>query len=157
MSFDIDKALDAINSPVLRNPKKSRQHVETSTFREGRRRAALEMLRGGADIATIWPQLGYPSEKVCQMDVDRILLKIARIPYEEAKAIELARLDGLILAHWPAARRGDMQATDRVLKIIDARSKILGLNAPIRSEVVSMDAVESEIRRLEREMSRPQE
>jgi hypothetical protein len=60
----------------------------------------------------------------------------------------------LILAHWPAARRGDMQSTDRILKIIDAKANLLGLKAPTRSEVVTMDVIENEIKRLEKEVGK---
>lgn len=50
----------------------------------------------------------------------------------ELRALELSRLDGLMVALWPKARRGDLAAVDRVLKIMERRAKLLGLDAPVK-------------------------
>lgn len=50
----------------------------------------------------------------------------------ELRALELSRLDGLMVALWPKARRGELSAVDRVLKIMERRAKLLGLDAPVK-------------------------
>jgi hypothetical protein len=49
-------------------------------------------------------------------------------PAQEVRQIELARLDRLHMAHWPQALGGSADATDRVLKIMDRRARLLGLD-----------------------------
>lgn len=50
----------------------------------------------------------------------------------ELKALELIRLDSMLRGLWPDARKGHQGAVDRVLKIMERRSKMLGLDAPTR-------------------------
>jgi hypothetical protein len=47
-----------------------------------------------------------------------------------------------------------LAAIDRLLKIQDRRAKLLGLDAPAKVEVLTMDAIDAEIRRLEAEVGR---
>ena len=53
---------------------------------------------------------------------------------DELRTLELARLDALLVALWPAATSGDCRAADRVLRISERRSKLLGLDIPVRAE-----------------------
>lgn len=46
---------------------------------------------------------------------------------EDHRALELARLDALQVPLWEKAMNGDVKATGMVLKIIEARSRLLGL------------------------------
>lgn len=48
-----------------------------------------------------------------------------------------------------------LAAIDRIVKIDAEIAKILGAYAPVRSEVITMDAVEAEIRKLEAELGDP--
>lgn len=68
---------------------------------------------------------------------------------------ELAKLDRLERALLPLALQGQATAADRVLSVMDRRAKLLGLNRPDRVEhtVITMDAIEAEIARLEGELS----
>jgi hypothetical protein len=50
----------------------------------------------------------------------------------ELKAEELSRLDGMLRGLWPDARKGSHGAVDRVLKIMERRAKLLGLDAPVK-------------------------
>lgn len=126
----------------------------TPIQREDRRMAALEMMRGGAPLETIRAQLDYHTTDQAKRDLSDALISVVSASNEMSRALELSRLDGLVLTFWPAARRGDVQAADRILKIIETRAKLLGLYAPTRTEVVTMDAIESEIERLETEISK---
>lgn len=50
----------------------------------------------------------------------------------EMKAEEISRLDGMLRGLWPDARKGSHGAVDRVLKIMERRAKLLGLDAPVK-------------------------
>lgn len=52
-----------------------------------------------------------------------------------AKGIDLERLDDLILALWPRAKAGSIEAIDSVRALMAARSKLLGLDAPKQVEL----------------------
>ena len=49
---------------------------------------------------------------------------------EEYRELELARLDALQAAHWPQAVAGSVRSADLVLRVIDRRIKLLGLDQP---------------------------
>ena len=48
----------------------------------------------------------------------------------EYRELELARLDALQAAHWPQAVAGSVRSADLVLRVIDRRMKLLGLDRP---------------------------
>src|SRR5699024_2045667 len=58
---------------------------------------------------------------------------------DEMRTVELSRLDRLQRAVWGKAVKGDLQAVDRALKIIDRRSKLLGLDAPQQVQITAND------------------
>lgn len=68
---------------------------------------------------------------------------------------EVAKCDWLERAVMPKALLGDGPSVDRVLKIMERRARILGLDAPTRHrvEVITEDAVDAEIRRLQGELA----
>jgi sigma54-dependent transcription regulator len=74
--------------------------------------------------------------------------------YESWVAEELAKLDLIERAILPAAISGDDKAQARLVQFMDRRARMMGLDKPERHEhtVITMDAVEAEIARLEREM-----
>jgi hypothetical protein len=45
-----------------------------------------------------------------------------------------------------------LQAIDRMIRIMERRAKLLGLDAPTKVEVITLDAIEAEIRRLNDEL-----
>jgi hypothetical protein len=53
---------------------------------------------------------------------------------EQLRALELLRLDELLNALWDTAIAGDLRAVDRVLKVMERRAKLLGLDAPVKVE-----------------------
>ena len=75
--------------------------------------------------------------------------------YEEWVAEELAKIDLLERAILPAAISGDDKAQARLVMFMDRRARMMGLDKPQQHEhtVITLDAVEAEIARLEREMA----
>lgn len=53
----------------------------------------------------------------------------------ELKAEEISRLDGMLQGIWQEARKGNYGSIDRVLKIMERRARMLGLDAPVRASV----------------------
>lgn len=95
-----------------------------------RQRQALLLRRGGASYDQIAQRLGYRDRASAYRAVLAALEQTLREPAEEVRALELERLDALLLAHWPAATSGNVEATDRVLRIMERRARLLGLDAP---------------------------
>jgi hypothetical protein len=58
---------------------------------------------------------------------------------EQVRAMELDRLDQIMFQHFTQALKGDTAATDRVLKIMERRAKLLGLDAPSKIAPTSPD------------------
>jgi transcriptional regulator with XRE-family HTH domain len=75
--------------------------------------------------------------------------------YEQWVAEELAKIDLLERAIMPAAISGDDKAQARLVQFMDRRARMMGLDKPQQFEhtVITVDAVEAEIARLEREMA----
>lgn len=51
---------------------------------------------------------------------------------DELRSEELSRLDALLSSLWPQARKGSLGAVDRVIKVMERKAKLLGLDAPQR-------------------------
>lgn len=117
-----------------------------------RRAEALELRRAGLTFQDIADRLGYKHRSAAHKDVQRALEKLIFEPAQDVLALELSRLDALTQTLWAQARRGDLQAIDRIVKLMNRRAKYLGLDAPERHEVITLDAIEAEIARLSSEL-----
>ena len=97
---------------------------------------ALELRKTGFTYAEIALNLGYRSPSGAEKAVRSAIRKVFLEPATEVLKIELFRLDALLQAIWQKAKDGDYQAVDRVLRIMERRAKLLGLDAatPLRVE-----------------------
>jgi hypothetical protein len=95
---------------------------------------ALELRKAGATYETIAQMLGYTSKSTAFSAVNRIIQGAKREGTREAFEMELRRLDDLLMALWPSARQGELGAIDRTLRIMERRAKLLGLDAPEKSQ-----------------------
>jgi len=92
---------------------------------------------------------------------DRVRRAIAAVPVEavtELREIELHRLDMLlekVMEKATSDDKGFLFAVDRALAIADRRAKLLGLDAPQRHEVITLDAITAEIQKLEAALGHP--
>lgn len=75
--------------------------------------------------------------------------------YDDWVAEELAKLDSLERAFLRLALQGQTTAADRVLAVMDRRSRLVGLDKPQLHEhtVITRDALDAEIERLEAEVA----
>ena len=146
----------------------------TLAIRE-RRNKALRLRADGMTYDEIAQKLEYKSAANAGQDVQRALVASTREASAEVRQIELARLDILwtkamqilcrrhvtvsqgrvvvrdgkeIIDDMPA-----LAAIDRLVKIQERRAKLLGLDAPLKHEVVTIDMVEAEIGKLTAELA----
>lgn len=92
---------------------------------EERRGRALELHLAGATYDQIAKQVGYASRSGAFKAVQDALKAQTPPNVDEAAGTELARLDAMLTGLWPKARRGDLGAVDRVLKIGERRQALL--------------------------------
>ena len=116
--------------------------------------AVLELRRSGETWARIAQVVGYANASGAQKAYMRVVTRVQREPVEAIFEMELDRLDRLQRAYWkPAVVDLNTKAADIVLKIMDKRAKLLGLEAPSKSDVrvVSYEGnhnVDAEIERI---------
>ncbi|MFK0045525.1 hypothetical protein ACIQU4_15630 [Streptomyces sp. NPDC090741] len=126
-------------------------------FTAERRAKAIRMKINGHSYTEIAEQLGYSSRGSASSDVRRALEKHVieeGLAVEAWRELELARLDILQKAIWNKAMDGDPRAIETALKILDRRAKLLGLDSAIKLEVLTIDALDQQIQRLEAELGR---
>lgn len=99
-----------------------------------RQQAALELRRSGRGYVDIANALGVSKSQAHRYVRDALAEARAQISAEadELRAEEISRLDGMLAGLWNDARKGSVSAIDRVLKIMERRAKLLGLDAPVR-------------------------
>lgn len=97
---------------------------------EQRRTKAVELRLAGLDYRTIGDRLN-----ICHTTALRHVRKTldgliddAREQGAQLLALELARLDQLQAAIWEPALNGDLEAVTAVLKVMNARARLLGLD-----------------------------
>jgi hypothetical protein len=99
-----------------------------------RQQEALELRRAGLGYIAIADRLGISKSQSHRL-VQHALAEAKESVLADAVTLqseEVSRLDGLLTSIWPNARQGNLGAIDRVLKIMERRSKMLGLDAPQR-------------------------
>jgi hypothetical protein len=88
--------------------------------------------------------------------VKRALREAVREPAEELRTLELERLDTLytktVIIIETGSTKEVLNAIDRALRIMERRSKLLGLDAPVKQDVRITDSLDSEIERLAAEL-----
>jgi hypothetical protein len=117
--------------------------------------AVVNLRRTGMTWQMIANEVGYASPAGAWKAYERACARTLEEPTAEARRIELDRLDALQFTYWEPAIQGNLRAADYVLKVIDRRAKILGIDAPqkIQAEVVTYDgtgSLDAEVERIAR-------
>lgn len=92
-----------------------------------KRARALALRMEGYSYDDIASEVGYASKGSAHKAVAQGLKDIPREAAEQAREAEMGRLDMMQKAVMQQALAGDPMAVDRVLKVVEARSKLLGL------------------------------
>jgi hypothetical protein len=95
---------------------------------------AIELRAGGATYAAIAKELGCSTGAAFNA-VDRGLRRWVKEPLDTVVTMELQRLDALLRAFWSRAVGGDVDAAAFVLKVLERRARMLGLDAPKKLDV----------------------
>lgn len=110
------------------------QHTDRLTAAE-RRRQALDLRRTGASFRQIAEAIGCSvsiAHRYVATEIDK-LNRESREDAESIRTLELERLDRMTFALWNAATaRGNLGAIDRMLKVMERRARLLGLDAPAK-------------------------
>lgn len=96
-----------------------------------RRAQAIQLRLSGVDWQTIANRLSYSDRAAACKDVTRALeanQTAARNAGEDLRTVELARLDRLQAALWAQALHGDHKVVDTLLRLMQRRAKMLGLD-----------------------------
>ncbi|MFK0222225.1 hypothetical protein ACIQWN_29045 [Streptomyces vinaceus] len=134
-----------------------------------RRGKAIRMKIDGATYTEIAEALGYHSRGSACTDIRRALEKHVieeGLAIETWRELELQRFEAEIRDHirlrnayWDAAIGGDTKAAEivdrarnSIRKAVADECKLLGINAPQRLEVLTIDALDVQIQRLEAEL-----
>ncbi|MFI1161375.1 hypothetical protein [Streptomyces sioyaensis] len=119
-------------------------HTKAEMAEVAERRAKLIRLRRQG-VAYDDPRilaLGYSSRSAASKDLIRAL-ETARDEQSAEVSIyrqqENERLDALLEAVWAEAQAGELRAVETVLKLMDRRAKLNGLDSPIRTELSGPD------------------
>lgn len=145
-----------------------------------RDREACRLRSRGVTYQAISDQLSYGGEANARRAVQACLAAIQSEGAEELRKLQLDQLDYLTTqalnvlesAHYTVTQAGRvatdvdgrpivdhtpvLQAIDRLLRIQERRAKLAGLDAPIRTEMITLDAIDAEIAALTAELERGQ-
>jgi hypothetical protein len=108
---------------------------------------AFELRKAGKTLRQIAEMLGYSHEMV-RKDITNVITTLqqdSKDIAQELMTIELARLDDMQFSVWPEARKGDRKSIETVLKIMERRAKILGLDV---QRTVNVTLTKSELERM---------
>ena len=98
---------------------------------------ALELRKAGVSYQRIAEALGFNSPQAAWKAVNSALKKTVQEPADEVRKLEVERLDAAAQAIYPSVKQGQYGAIDRWLKIMERRAKLLGLDAPTKSDITS--------------------
>jgi hypothetical protein len=112
----------------------------------------LKLRRGGLTFDLIAKELGFKNASGAHKAYVNACKRIIRTDVEDIRGTELDRLDMAQGAIWSKVMRGEIPAIMALMKIMDRRARLLGLDAPtkIQAEVVNYDAeaINGELRRI---------
>ncbi|WP_075723248.1 sigma factor-like helix-turn-helix DNA-binding protein [Corynebacterium stationis] len=105
------------------------RHTGKALELQHRKKEALQLRLEGMTYAEIAERMGKSLSTVHGYVTDS-LAEVTKEYAQQLRDLEAARLDALQHAVWERAIDGDLSAMDRVIKIMDRRARLLGLDAP---------------------------
>lgn len=164
----------AASNPLDR-PRDGKGKFAASLATAERDARACRMVEQGHTYEEIAKTLGYADKGAAHRGVERCLMTTRQEPADSVRKIHLARLQEMyrtareimLRNHW-AVQNGKvvhldgtpvtddmpkLAAIDRMLRVLEREAKLLGLDAAKQIEIVSLDAVQAEIREIEARMA----
>lgn len=126
---------------------------ETSQIDSKKREARVFELRiQGGTFDQIANEVGYSGPSGAWQAYQRVKSEFIYESVDESRQLELMRLDELQVAVWDRAINGELPAAHCVLKIMDRRAKLLGLDKPEKVEVnkwdINAEDLDAEVERI---------
>jgi AraC-like DNA-binding protein len=108
---------------------------------EAKELKVLELRRAGFTFQRIAEEVGYATPSGAQRALERIMTRNVPQAPEEFRWQELDRLDRMQVALWPRAMKGDDRAIGTIVRLMERRARLVGIDAPqrIQAEVVNYD------------------
>jgi hypothetical protein len=94
----------------------------------------LELRRVGLTWVRIAEEVGYADHTGAYAAYKRAIKRTMQQPADELREQELDRIDRLQVAVWPAAMKGDTRAVLTIVRLMERRAKLTGLDMPIKIE-----------------------
>lgn len=108
-----------------------------------RQAKAVEMKLAGLTNPQIAAELGYAGRQGAAKAIEAALAKLMPIPVlDQARQIEWQRLEALHAAYWPRVLEGEPEAGRVVIRAMERRAKLLGLDALPSTNAVANDVVQ---------------
>lgn len=108
-----------------------------------KRAKVVEAVADGATYDQAAKQAGYATRSGAYKAFWKAIDGREADAVEQHRALELARLDALQVGLWDRAEAGDVKAVNAVLRIIEQRSRLLGLDRPEAVPVGSGSVVDA--------------
>jgi hypothetical protein len=121
-------------------------------------RQVVELRRAGATYEECARAVGYATAQGAYLAYHRALKRtLLDAGADEMRNVESDRLERLQRAAWPNAMAGETQAINAVIRIMERRARLLGLDAPsklqVEATVYDTGTIESEVAKLQRLIS----
>ena len=115
--------------------------AEKAAELEAKEAKVLELRRAGFTFQRIAEEVGYATPSGAQRALERIMTRNLPQAPEEFRWQELDRLDRMQVALWPRAMKGDDRAIGTIIRLMERRARLVGIDAPqrIQAEVVNYD------------------
>ena len=107
-----------------------------------KRTKVVEAVAQGATYEVAAKQAGYANRSGAYKAFWKAVDGREADAVEQHRALELQRLDALQVGLWERAEAGDIKAVNAVLRIIEQRSRLLGLDKPEKTPVGSGSVVD---------------
>lgn len=99
-----------------------------------RQAKALELRKAGLSYDAIAKKLGYKHRDCAHSAVQAALKGLKQDSGKEVLKLELERLDRLFAGIWKQARDGDLEAMDRIMKLMTRMGQLCGIDAKEKVE-----------------------
>lgn len=135
----MEEAEQKITVEVIQAPEQTAE--EKAAEREAKELKVLELRRAGFTFQRIAEEVGYATPSGAQRALERVMTRNVPQAPEEFRWQELDRLDRMQVALWPRAMKGDDRAIGTIVRLMERRARLVGIDAPqrIQAEVVNYD------------------
>ena len=137
------------------NKKQSRRRVRGRNVgkrvaAQDRMLRALELRKEGMGYREIAAKVGYAGPAGAFQAVETALRETLREPADAVRQLEAERLDAMTAILWPLAAKGNLAAVDRLLRVMERRARLLGLDRPVLAPSMDIDVTQLTDEQLQR-------